>query len=253
MGPEKTSPDISPGDAEFVERGAHATISKADVSPGEFLVVTLKRHWDTDIRRCTEPKRCTHSIRAGGLAIGQSRSLFGNGVITAYSHQLDRGGTLASSYFSSTGQAHLLLVALTDLQASFDGQDENFKAGQVYATDAGQVEVNAERTQARWVVHPHANSEALRIVHQKPSIGESKPRPALENGTNVGHPKVCRVSPKDSHQTVITTLDRRIPLSAVRIGMPSTCAVATMTAIGGNARVSAGQPGCPGSCSPGDR
>lgn len=80
MGPEKTSPDLSPGDAEFVERGAHATISKADVSPGEFLVVTLKRHWDTDIRRCTEPKRCTHSIRAGGLAIGQSRSLFGNGL-----------------------------------------------------------------------------------------------------------------------------------------------------------------------------
>jgi hypothetical protein len=78
--------------------------------------------------------------------------LFTSGFVTAYKHDLLPGGTLSSSYFSSRGKDHLMLVPLTVLRASFDGTEEDLKAGQVYASEAAQVEVTATKLAARWVM-----------------------------------------------------------------------------------------------------
>lgn len=96
--------------------------------------------------------KCTHPIQSGPAQIGQSTTLFTNGFITAYRHHLVKGADLSSSYYSSSGVDHLLLVALTDLRANFDGAEEQLRAGQVYASEASQVEVNASSGEARWIV-----------------------------------------------------------------------------------------------------
>lgn len=143
---------MSQGGVRFVPRGEQLTIENPDIKPAKVLIAVIKNHWDAGIRECIEPKKCSHPIRTGSLEIGESTLLFTNGFLTAYSYRLDRSGTLDTSYYSSRAKDHLVLFALTDLDASLDGQDEQLKAGQVYATGAGQVEVNAVSSDARWVV-----------------------------------------------------------------------------------------------------
>lgn len=116
------------------------------------LIAELKQHWEPPMRTCSEPSRCTHPIRMGEAVIGETTSLFTNGFVTAYQHRLDPGATLDSSYFSAKGRDHLLLIALTDLHANFDGIDESLQAGQTYASEATAVEVNAGKSPARWIV-----------------------------------------------------------------------------------------------------
>jgi hypothetical protein len=41
---------------------------------------------------------------------------------------------------------------LTNLRANFDGQEEELKPGQVYSSEAAQVEVTAEREAANWIM-----------------------------------------------------------------------------------------------------
>jgi len=88
----------------------------------------------------------------GPAEIGETTLLFTNGFVMAYRHRLQSGGTLSSSYYSSASRDHLLFIALSDVHASFDGEDEQLKAGQVYTSDATQVEVSAGQTEARWIV-----------------------------------------------------------------------------------------------------
>jgi hypothetical protein len=150
---ENGTPDaMSSGELRFIPRGSHFLVrSEAGVTP-QMIVVGLRSHWDAEIRPCVDPKKCSHAITAGGSDVGESALLFTNGFITAYKHYLRRGGTLANSYFSSTAKDHLLVIALRDLQANFDGQEEHLRAGQVYSSDANQVEVTAENDEARWVI-----------------------------------------------------------------------------------------------------
>jgi hypothetical protein len=88
----------------------------------------------------------------GPNEIGETTSLFTNGFITAYQHRLVVRGTLTSTYYSTKGKDHLLLIPLTNLRANFDGTEENLKQGQAYTSDATEVEVNADLAKARWVV-----------------------------------------------------------------------------------------------------
>lgn len=150
--PPEATTLMSQGEVRFVPRGEQLTIENPYTESAKILVAVLKNHWDAEIRECTEPKKCSHPIRTGPLEVGESTLLFTNGFLTAYRYRLDRGGTLDTSYYSSRAKDHLVLFALTDLDASFDGQEEQLKAGQVYATGAGQVEVNAVSSEARWVV-----------------------------------------------------------------------------------------------------
>jgi hypothetical protein len=45
-----------------------------------------------------------------------------------------------------------LLIPLTNLRANFDSTEENLKQGQAHTSDATEVEVNADLSEARSVV-----------------------------------------------------------------------------------------------------
>lgn len=143
---------LKDGEPRFVPQQSDPAIINTGNGLPQFLLVELKHHWDTEVRACSEPSKCTRPIRMGDASIGETTSLFTNGFITAYRHRLDTGGTLSSSYFSSKGTDHLLLIALTDLRANFDGAEETLQSGQTYASEARTVEVDAAKAEARWVV-----------------------------------------------------------------------------------------------------
>ena len=151
---EKTgaSDDLREGEVRFLPRESSLQIANTGTSLTQLLVVELKRHWDGEIRPCSEFSKCTRPIRIRDLTIGETTSVFTNGFITSYRHRLDRGGTLSSSYFSSKGKNHVLLIALTGLQANFDGAEESLQRGQTYASDATGVEVDASKGESQWVV-----------------------------------------------------------------------------------------------------
>lgn len=146
-------PDTTPtaGEVKFIARGPAQPV-KLSGPAHEVLIVELKQHWDPEIRPCAEPLTCVHKIRAGGTEIGETTTLFTNGFLTAYRHQLSPGGTLTSSYYSSKGSDRILLVPLTDLKASFSGIEEDLKYGQPYFSRASEVEVSAQEAEIRWVV-----------------------------------------------------------------------------------------------------
>lgn len=145
-------PTLPPGEARFIKRETHPAIANHSAATAKIIFVILKRHWDAEVRVCAETRKCSHPVRAGSAEIGQSAMLFSNGFITAYKHSLVQGGTLSSSYYSSRGKDHLLLIPLTDLEANFDGIAEQLQAGQAYSSEASQIEVNANNGEARWIV-----------------------------------------------------------------------------------------------------
>jgi hypothetical protein len=146
--PEK----LKDGEARFLPRESAPQVVNVGDSLPQLLIVELKRHWDAEVRACSEPSTCTRAIRMGEASIGETTSLFSNGFVTVQRHRLDAGGTLDSSYFSSKGKDHLLLVAVTDLQANFGGTAETLLRGQTYSSDATELEVNAPKSEAKWIV-----------------------------------------------------------------------------------------------------
>jgi len=140
------------GAVRFVSGETPSAVSSSSAASAQVVVADLKQHWDAEIRECKEPKKCSHPIVMGPAEIGETTLLFTNGFVMAYRHRLQSGGTLSSSYYSSASRDHLLFIALSDVHASFDGEDEQLKAGQVYTSDATQVEVSAGQTEARWIV-----------------------------------------------------------------------------------------------------
>lgn len=143
------------GEVRFVDRAVHATLTHSGAELAQVLLVGLKQHWDAEIRPCVEPKACVHPVRVGGLEIGQSASLFTNGFVTAYRDRIGQGGTLSTSYYSRKGTHHLMLIALDDLPVSFDGKRQEMKRGQVFGSDADEVEIEADpKTEhpVEWVV-----------------------------------------------------------------------------------------------------
>ncbi len=148
INPEK----LKDGEARFLPRESAPQIVNVGNSLPQLLMIELKRHWDAEVRACSEPSTCTRPIRMGEASIGETTSLLSNGFITVQRHRLDAGGTLDSSYFSSRGRDHLLLVALTDLQANFGGTAETLLRGQTYSSDSTELEVNAPKSEAKWIV-----------------------------------------------------------------------------------------------------
>jgi len=85
------------------------------------------------------------------MVIGETRQLFTKNYVSAYRHELEKGGTLNSSYFTSHGTDHVVFLALTPLTASFAEEQLNLAAGQVYFSNAQGVEVDAYGDRALWV------------------------------------------------------------------------------------------------------
>ena len=116
------------------------------------IIVELKQHWDTEFRSCAAPAHCTHETGAGGPAFARTTTLFSNGFVTVMDHKVGRGGTLSSSYYSARGSDRILLVALTNLHANFDGIDQQLETGQAYFSAATEVEIGGQESEARWIV-----------------------------------------------------------------------------------------------------
>lgn len=135
----------------FVSRDSRRALAPAS-SPYSALVIELKKHWAAEVRPCAEPMVCSRKITAGGLEIGETKFLFTNGFLSAYRYHLVPGGTLDSSYYSSSGTNRILVVALTDLHINLGGIDETLLPGQVYFSDRTEAEVNAVGHEAAWVV-----------------------------------------------------------------------------------------------------
>jgi quercetin dioxygenase-like cupin family protein len=150
--PKVENINLKDGEARFLPVGSPRRLVNSGGGTAAVLIVELKQHWEAGMRVCSEPAKCTRPIRMGEYSIGETTSLFTNGFVTAYRHKLERGGTLSSSYFSAKGKDHLLVIALTDLHASFDGNDETLKAGQAYASEATGIEVDAATAPVRWIV-----------------------------------------------------------------------------------------------------
>ncbi|MGE5114525.1 MAG: hypothetical protein ACM3JB_27000 [Acidobacteriaceae bacterium] len=134
----------------FLERGS--TFEFDPSTSGTTIVVELKKHWDAPIKQCAAPKTCARPIKAMGSVIGETTSLFGNGFVSLFAHRIDRGGSLTSSYFTTRGSDHIVLIPLTDLHVNFGGTEEDLKPGNAYTSDASEIEVTAANNLARWVV-----------------------------------------------------------------------------------------------------
>lgn len=122
------------------------------------LAVHLKHHWAAMLRKCED--QCARPIKIEDHVIGETRSLFTNHYVSAYRHELDRGGSLSSSYFTSHGNDHVLLIALTPLAATVSGDRIWLEPGQAYFSTTQDVEANAEHDRAVWVaIRIHAPDE----------------------------------------------------------------------------------------------
>ena len=135
----------------FVAKGSPPHVTPL-ADPYEALVIEVKKHWEAEVRSCASPMTCTHKITAGGLDVGETTLLFGNGFVTAYRHHLISGGTLDSSYHSTKGTNHILVVALTELPLNVGGIEQDLRSGQVFFSDQTEAEVNAGSHAADWVV-----------------------------------------------------------------------------------------------------
>lgn len=148
----------------FVPSGASRTLRAQTPSATAFLI-ELKKHWEAPMKPCSETAMCSRTIRAGGMNVGETRTIFSNGFVTGVRHSLDRGATLSSSYFSAKGEDRILLLPLTPLRATFDGAELEFKAGQPYFAMAKDVEVSADSARAVWIVirlhQPRTASQAV--------------------------------------------------------------------------------------------
>jgi acyl-homoserine lactone acylase PvdQ len=148
----KEPEQLADGDVRFLAKGKAPSFFHQNHNDSALVVIGIKHHWDAEVTPCQAPKVCTHAIRADRSQIGQSTTLFTNGFLTAYRHRMDHGGTLSTSYYSSRGKHHLMFVALEDLHANFDGTDQDLKRGQVFGTDAADIEVDAGKRNIAWAV-----------------------------------------------------------------------------------------------------
>lgn len=138
--------------ATFITRGTPTVRKNAAEHEAVDLVVELKRHWDTAVRPCSEPMKCTRETLMGGEAIAWTTTLFTNGFLTGVKHKVVRGGTLDSLYYSAKGSNRMLVIPFTAIKANFGGVDEELKPGQPYFTTAPEVEVMGADDQGRWFV-----------------------------------------------------------------------------------------------------
>ena len=150
--PHEQARPLGPGDVQFVEKPSQLTLENLDEKPNVNLVVELKRHWDVPMEACSTPSSCTRPVRVGSMQVGETTTLVSNGFVTVMRHRLDRGGTLQSSYYSAKGVDYVLLVPVTDIDASIGGLEEHLLHGQPYFSGATEIEVSATETESVWVV-----------------------------------------------------------------------------------------------------
>lgn len=143
---------LGPGEVQFLAKLTQLTLENVDDKPNVSLVVELKRHWDAPMKACSAPSDCTRPVRVGSMQVGETTTLLSNGFITVMRHRLNRGGTLQSSYYSAKGVDYVIVVPVTDIDATIGATNEHLLHGQPYFSGATEIEVSASETEAVWVV-----------------------------------------------------------------------------------------------------
>ncbi len=104
------------------------------------------------MKACSTPSNCTRPVRVGSIQVGETTTLISNGFVTVMRHRLGRGGTLQSSYYSAKGVDYVIIVPVTDIDASIGALNEHLLRGQPYFSGATEIEVSATEGEAIWVV-----------------------------------------------------------------------------------------------------
>jgi hypothetical protein len=144
------STTLPAGSVLYVPQGSKWLSLASTSVPSKVVVVELLQNYD-DVQACAAPKQCTRPIRFGEGEVGETASLFRGGGLTVDRHRIVPGASLTSNYFTAHMQSHVLLVALTDVDASFGGDAQALTPGNVYFTDAEQADISAGRDETRWV------------------------------------------------------------------------------------------------------
>jgi hypothetical protein len=83
----------------------------------------------------------------GEQEVGETTFILRGGGITVDRHRLVEGASLTSNYYTARTKSHVLIIALTNLEADFAGDHQDLKAGQVYFTDAEQTDLQREKAE----------------------------------------------------------------------------------------------------------
>jgi hypothetical protein len=93
--------------------------------------------------------------------IGLSEFVLRGGGLTVDRHRLVEGASLTSNYYTARTKSHVLIVAITNLEANFGGAAQDLTAAQVYFTDADLADITARKGGARWI--------AVRVLDKTPA------------------------------------------------------------------------------------
>lgn len=145
--------DAEPGEALFLVQGTKRLFYSnfGESSAFSVYLIDLKHHWATPMRACDEPKHCVRRIKIGHRTLGESRSFFTNGEVSADRYQLLKGSTFTLP--NSRVKSDVLLVALSPLTATAGEQPVNLQAGQAQLfPKSNEIAVTASSGMAMWVV-----------------------------------------------------------------------------------------------------
>lgn len=145
--PSTEADSPKPPEPSFTARGGKFAATEGF----DILLVELAKHRDVPMRTCQEPAACVRKIMVGEAEVGERKQLFTSGFVTGSLQVLKKGGSLTSSYYSAKGVDHVLIVAFTDTTFLLDGVEQPLQSGQVFFTEAKEVEVNTgHESEARW-------------------------------------------------------------------------------------------------------
>jgi len=140
------------GDVRFSKGGfVHKAVNKGE-KPFRNVTVELKKGSSGSVDVCAAPKQCMRTSEMGGHVISVTTTLFTSRQLRAFRHTLSARGSLGSSYYSPNSEDNILIVPLTGLSVSLDGEAKKLNAGEPWFGSVREVEVSAGAEDVSWVV-----------------------------------------------------------------------------------------------------
>ncbi len=154
---------LKDGEVRFTKGGfAHKARDLAD-TPFHNITIELKKPVLAAMEACAFPKTCDRRITAGGMEVGTTRLLLGNGSLNVFRTEIAKGAGLSTTYYSSAGADHVLIIALTQLDFTKSGAAQSLSAGQVDFGPGGDFDVDSAEEPRSWIavrIHEAAKKEA---------------------------------------------------------------------------------------------
>jgi hypothetical protein len=152
-------------DVRYLKSHADPLMLTARTSSGQFLIVELNQEFER-VEECAAPKQCDRTIHTAGQDVGKTTLILSGGGLTVQRHSLVEGASLTSSYYTSNLKSHVLIVPLTAMDANFNGDQQDLRAGHVYFTEAEQADISAVKGGSRWI--------AIRVAERATSSESTK-------------------------------------------------------------------------------